>query len=297
MYLQSIILTMAAMIWGFTFIATRWTLNDFSPLWTNSFRYTIAIIPSLPILLYYKSYKRPLKELIYAFNASLLLFLAMHTQTVGLKYTTVTKNSFITTLYALFTPVMAMYLYKQSFSKKYWGVVALALIGMAFLCNLTMSDINIGDIYTLLCAVIMAGHIIYIDRVLKYFDSSFEFNSLQCFFIGIYGFVFSTIWEGPINLAPLLRIDTILKPSPLAGMLIAGILSSFIAFSFQAYAQKKVPPHIVSIIFLMEAPFASFFGIMFLNESLTRNAILGAILVTLSALLVSQVSKQKVIVS
>jgi drug/metabolite transporter (DMT)-like permease len=116
---------------------------------------------------------------------------------------------------------------------------------------------------------------------------------LQCFYIGIYGFIYSWFTEGPINLTPLLDFSNLTKASSLSGFLIIAFLSSFFAFSLQAHAQKRVPPHVVSVIFLLEAPFAAIFGFLLLKEDLNLLEIAGCVVVTLAAYVVYTLPDKK----
>ena len=44
------LLVLATFIWGLGFVGTRWTMLDYSAVWSNSMRFTIAGILSLPFL-------------------------------------------------------------------------------------------------------------------------------------------------------------------------------------------------------------------------------------------------------
>ena len=71
-----------------------------------------------------------------------------------------------------------------------------------------------------------------------------------------------------------------------SGFLILILLCTVIGFTLQVYAQQKIPAHIASMLFLMESPFAAFFGFMILNEPLSPRSIAGATLVMASIALI-----------
>ena len=87
-------------IWGYGFIATRWTLEGLDPYWSNSLRFGLAGLLSLPILLAKKSFTRKNHILKQSFISSLFLLGILLFQTIGLSLTTVAKSGFITTLYS-----------------------------------------------------------------------------------------------------------------------------------------------------------------------------------------------------
>jgi drug/metabolite transporter (DMT)-like permease len=55
-----------------------------------------------------------------------------------------------------------------------------------------------------------------------------------------------------------------------------------VAFTLQIVSQKKMPSHIVSMIFLLESPFAAFFGYQFLGETLSGLNLMGCALILIS---------------
>lgn len=292
--INAVLLVIATIIWGMGFIATKWTMMEYDPLWANTLRYLLAGTLSIPIFIWKKSFCKSLKELHFkALTASFFLFMSMQLQTYGLKYTSVAKNGFLTTFYAFFTPLVAMIIFKKRFRKGFWGLVGLAMFGIFMLCNMELTNINKGDLLTLGCAFFAAFHIIYLGKNAESFRSAIEFNSLQCFYVGLMGLVLSLIVEGPVDLSSALDFGALGTAAPITGFFFAAILSSLIAFSIQVHSQKYIPMHIVSLIFLLESPFAAFFGYIFLGESLSIMNIAGCAIVVLSVGLIPLYLREK----
>lgn len=223
--------------------------------------------------------------------ASWWLFGALFFQTIGLYETTVAKSGFITTLYALFTPVFSMIFFKKKFHPLYWLLVLLSILGIALLCNLRIDNFNQGDFWTLLCAMAGAGHILYVEKVADQIENAVEFNFLQSLFMGINSFVLVYLLKGGVDLSVLFVWDNLFKPSALSGLLYLSLLSSMVAFSLQIVAQKRIPSHIVSLIFLLESPIAAFFGFVILGETLNTMNLIGASLILVSVALIPLVNK------
>lgn len=286
MIASGFLLALAAMIWGAGFIATKWTLIDYGPYWSNSIRFIVAAIFIAPLLLYkIKGRKHTWKFYSGPLICSIVLYISMQTQTIGLNYTTAAKSGFITTFYAFFTPIILMLVKGTRYQKTYWPLLGLSFVGIALLCDLDYQSFNQGDAWTLVCAVLFAVHILLTGKITKDYNP-FELNGYQCLFVGLISIPFAYLMEGPINLTPLLNIEAITLTSPLVGFIILGIFSSNIAFTIQAHAQKTIPPHIVGLIFLLESIFAAVFGYYFLNEGLTMLNLIGCILVLLSLALI-----------
>jgi len=282
------LLALSSAIWGFGFIATRWTLTTYDSFWATALRFTLAATLSLPFLFYKKSFTRKNNILLKSAISSVFLLGTLLFQTWGLSYTTVAKSGFITTLYALLIPLITMLFAGKRYRSSFWMLILLSLVGMAFMCNLEVKDLNVGDFLTLLCSFSAAFHIMYISKVAAHIESPIEFNFLQNVFVAIFSLVLAFLLKGTVSLAPLLVYE-----SPVVkGLLFLGIISSMISFSIQVVAQKKIPSHIAGLIFLMESPFAAVFGYFVFKESLNPLNIVGAILVMLSVILVPVLGRE-----
>ena len=173
------LLSISTAIWGFGFVAARWTFQAFDPLWSTALRFMLAGLLSLPFLFYKKSFWRKDNILKKAMTSSVFLFGTLLFQTIGLTITTVAKSGFITTLYSLFIPITMMALTGKKYRKTFWSLILMALFGMALMCNLEVKDLNKGDFITLLCSLSASFHIMYIGKVASEISSPIEFNFLQ----------------------------------------------------------------------------------------------------------------------
>lgn len=283
---QLVLLALATAIWGLTFPSTKVAVGDFTPLWLNALRYLIAALASLPFFVLNRSWNRPWSELRKPMIAGGLLFLALYTQTLGLKYTTVAKSSFITCLYVFMVPLFISFGGKK-FRKRFWSLVGLALLGVAMLCELRWENFNGGDFLTFLCVIACSLHIIYVGRVANVYSSAFEFNGLQCLTLGTLALVLALFFDGTPDFSPLLNLQNLSHFSTLWALIILSIPAGMVAFAIQVHTQKTLSPHVASFIFLMESPFAVVFGYLLIGERLTPLAIGGCLLITLAVALVS----------
>lgn len=291
--MKLLLLVLATIIWGAGFAGTKFTLTDYSPLWSNAIRFTIAGLLCLPILIKMKSLKKEPKEFIGPLLCALALFLGILTQTFGLKYTTLAKSGFITTFYAIFTPIIAMVIYSRKYRKAYWALVLVALIGIFLLCDMDLNNFNYGDLLTLISAIFFSGHILLLDKYTDKFDSLIELNLMQIFFTGVFSLAAGLIGEDIPSLTPLVQFSEIGQASPITGFIILSVFSSLIAFGIQVIVQKDIPAHIVSLIFLAEAVFASIFGYLFFSEVLSLTAMIGCAMVLVSVAFIPVIETQR----
>ncbi|NOT77662.1 MAG: DMT family transporter [Bacteriovoracaceae bacterium] len=281
MALNVLLLLTVTSIWGFGFIATRWSLSGLDPYWVNALRFSLAGLASLPFLFYKKSFTRKDNILKKSFISSIFLLGILLFQTIGLGLTTVAKSGFITTLYTFFIPIITIVLFKKKYRPTFWLLIFMAMSGMALMCNLEIKDLNLGDFFTFICSICAAFHIIYIGMVVNTIDSPIEFNFLQNFFVALLSIPIALFFKGMVN------IDAVMaSPDVLLGIFYLGIISSMISFTAQIIAQKKIPDHIAGLIFLTESPFAAFFGYMIFKEKLTEMNLYGAGLIILAVCLV-----------
>jgi len=285
---KMILLLTATFIWGLGFVGTRWTLIDYSPIWSNSLRFVFAGVLCLPFLIRSPELLKNKGTLI----CSVLLAVALQLQTIGIAHTSLAKSGFLTVFYALFTPLLVMIFYGKKFKRSYWLLLSLALFGIALLCELEWSQFNAGDLSTLASAFFFALHILAIDHYGKNKHPVY-FNFSQCFYIGVFCLIFALLFEGPTSLAPLIAVQDFTSPSSLYGFVILSIFSSLIAFSLQISAQQSIPPHIVSLLFLTESIFAAFFGYLFFNEHLSLISLIGCLLVLISVALIPILTRFK----
>jgi drug/metabolite transporter (DMT)-like permease len=277
-----LLLIFATSLWGYGFVGTRWTLATYSPLWSNAIRFTITALIVSPWVIPKLFNKIDRSILKLGLICSLMLTAGMILQTIGVNYTTLAKSGFFTVFYAFFTPLISTFYFKKKLRIQFWLSLLLALVGIAFLCDLQITSFNKGDFLILMASLTLALHIFFIAQLPKTASATW-FNSLQCFFMGLIALLIALIFEPIPDFSPLWQWSTIGTGSAIDGFFIQCILSSIVAFTIQVHAQKSIAPHLASTLFLLESVFAVIFGYTFFQETLTMIAIIGCFLVIISA--------------
>lgn len=152
----------AAAIWGSAFPATKY-LQDagLSVGALLTLRFLIGSVGLLICCLLAKvTFDR--RSLLDGLYAGLVLAALFWLQTDGLRYTTTTKNAFITGLYVIFTPMVAL-----AFGDRLRpihglaaAIAALGLLGLVFKPGERFGGWNLGDSETLANAVLIGIHIV-----------------------------------------------------------------------------------------------------------------------------------------
>lgn len=289
-------LTLAGAFWGLGFTATVWALRGMGPLAITGWRFAAAgvfgLLISAPLRLVRREAEAAqgsANQFWLAAIPGLLISLTLIFQTWGLVYTTATKGAFITTLYVLLVPVLERFILRRKLPRFHLAYVCLSLVGVAFICDLqalftndasdVRSRLNFGDLLTLGCAVTATLHILWFGAIAGKIGSSFRFNVYQSF------------WAAVLPLSMSLVFEPWPKPSfedlSAVGMILLTFGSTLIAFALQVRAQKKIPPSLASLLFLLESPFSALFALVFLNEVLSFSQWIGAVIILIAAALSS----------
>ena len=167
-----LLLLLAALIWGFAFVAQVIGMDSIGPYAFNGIRFLLGSLSLLPIIYYYPSGRNP-KEASFSIwvailMAGILLCGGATLQQVALQYTTASKTSFLTATYLLMVPVIGLFFGQVLRLNHIFGVI-LAMAGVYFISITETLDIGYGDFLVLLCAVCYAAHIILLNYLTQRF--------------------------------------------------------------------------------------------------------------------------------
>ncbi len=283
---SNFILLLAAAIWGFAFVAQRKGAEYIGPHVFNTIRFVLGTLSLVPLYLFsrqktaalYFDWKRVLRS---GFFLGLLLFIASTAQQIGMSYTEASKAGFITSLYVILVPIFGLFIGKKA-SKTLWLGATFALTGLYVLSVRKGFILEYGDTLMFISAVFFALHMLMIGRFAPKHNvillSVFQFAvaSILSFIAALYYEEFE--WAS-------------IRPA-IIPLLYAGLFSVGIAFTLQAYAQKRAQAAHAAIIFSFESVFALIGGWLILNESISLKAGIGSLLM-LSGIIISQIDFKK----
>ena len=272
-YLGEIGLFGIAIIWGSGFIGTKLALDGgLSTVQTLTLRFFIASV-MLGIIFYKKIKENISKESIIAGALlGLFSFVGFTTQTLGLVYTTVSKNAFITAVNVVIVPFIGFILYKRKLDKI--GVISsfMALVGIAVLSLEADLSINFGDFLTFICAIGFAFHIFFTGEFSKKYNS-YVLTVTQFVVAFLLSLILQTV-TGETNFNA--------TPVGLMGALYLGIFSTAIGFLLQTMCQSKVDQTRTAIILSTEAVFGTIMSVLIFHEVLTSRMVVGCIIIFVS---------------
>ena len=277
------LLLLTALIWGCAFAVVKHALDSFPPGAIIAMRYLIAA--AITGILFRRHLKKLTRgDVARGALVGLLLFGAYIVQTTGLQYTTAGKNAFLTTVYVLLVPFGCALLFHQKLQKSNLIAAVMMLVGIGLLSlDGQGGGLNPGDILTLICGFLFAGHIIAVEQCQKK-TNTYALIVLQFAFCALYAGLYNRIFERGMPLA--------FTPGSIGGLLYIAVFSTTIGMSLQNIGQSMAPASHAVILLSLESVFGVLFSCLLLGEKVTLQMGVGFAII-FAALLVSELAPGK----
>lgn len=272
------LLLVTAVIWGLAFVAQRAGMEHIGPFVFNTVRFALGCLSLLPLVwLRRPDRHQPLLPLLGgSLAAGILLFGGSSLQQIGLIYTTAGKAGFITGLYIVLVPIIALF-WRQKTAPYTWFGATLAVIGLFILSMTDDLTLAFGDLLELIGALFWAGHVLLIGWLCRRIDA-IRLALGQFLVCTLLSLGAALIWE---------RFEIQAITAVWIPIAYAGVLSVGVAYTLQVVAQRHAPAAHAAIILSLESVFAALGGWLLLDESLGLRGLVGCTIM-LAGMLVSQ---------
>jgi len=273
-------------IWGTAFVAQDMGMDHIGPLTFTSARLILGFLTLLPfvILIDLKKIKNNnydfKKIFFYLLFIGFLIAYGNALQQYALLYTDVANTAVFTVLYVVFVPFVSYFFFSKKIHWSIWLSALMCLLGGLFLTELDNVTVRLGDSIALFNALFWSFHIVFISRLLKFFNFPITIAALQCLIGSVLTFLPASIFEEVVFSNILLEYKEILY---------VGVLSSGFAFLLQIFSQQNLSPAPVAIIFSLEGAIAAIAGWVILNQFLTEIKVFGIFLI-IFAVIFSQIA-------
>ncbi len=288
----NLILILAAFIWGSAFVAQNRAGDVLGAFSINFTRNMVGSAVLVPVYLFFSrkedkkttEYKLKMKNtLIGGIFCGIALFAASAFQQMGINIgKDEGKAGFITVMYVVLVPLIGL-IFKKRVGLLTWVAVALAPVGLYFLCIEKGFSLASADILLLVCALIFSVHIMTIDHFSPKADGVLM-SCIQFFVAGILSLVCMLIFE--VEYIPAI-------PSAWGSILYLGIMSSGVAYTLQIIGQKNTNPTVASILLSLESVFAMMCGAIFSRTMPDGKKILGAAIIFAAVVLAQMPTKMR----
>lgn len=297
-----LLLLLTALVWGTSFLAQRFgTDSGVQPFSFQAIRTLLGAVVLLPFIFFrdkkatkgmspeqLEAKKKGDKKAIkYGAIVGVVLCAATNLQQIAFVYEpSAGKIAFITAMYMFFVPIFGLF-FKKRVPFVTWLSVIIGFVGLYFLCikGEGFGSVNIGDWYSLACAVFFCIQILLLEKFAPDCDG-IKLSCVQFFVSGFISLIIMLIFENPQKEA--LR-------AALIPILYSGIMSCGVAYTLQVVGQKYCEATIASLLMCMESVFAvlseAVMPISFMpnKHTLTGWEILGCVIM-FAAIIVSQFS-------
>jgi drug/metabolite transporter (DMT)-like permease len=186
-----------------------------------------------------------------------LLALGYALQTAGLERTTVSETGFVTGMYVVLTPILALALFGVRTKPAAWVGVALAAAGLALLSGVGGGS-TAGNLLVLAGAAAYSLQIVLLERFAPQYDPvAFTLVEMLSAFL-VLGAVAAA--RGELGVP---RGWTVW-----GALLVTGVFASALAFLVQTWAQRRTSATRTALAFAMEPVFAALFGFALAGDRL-----------------------------
>jgi len=262
----TLLLLGTTLLWGTSFPAIKYVVTRIGPLTYVWVRSLIAAAGLTPYIVYAAARRRRLREPILGGLATGIAFaLGLWLQGWGTRYTTASNSAFITGLNTVFVHLYAA-VRGSNYTPHLAGALALSIGGLYLLTSPT-GGFGIGDILVLLGAVVWAAQILLVDRYGRESDSI--------------AFTFAEMLPSIALAPPALALEG--SPHLDAKLVLVltylGLVCADAALILQVMGQRRVPPTVAALVFLLEPVFAAIFSAILLGERFKPIQIAGMVLI------------------
>jgi drug/metabolite transporter (DMT)-like permease len=243
-------------IWGVTFVQVQDALALYPFFAFLAVRFAISTAALAPFA-WGRLRDLPREGYVAGVGVGALLALAYGFQTAGLELTTVSSTGFITGLYVVFTPFIALALFRTAVPRALWAGVGLAVVGLLLLSGAPGGSTT-GNALVLAAALAAALQIVALERFAPRYDvRALTFLQMATSFVG---FVAIAIALGELEVP---RGRTVW-----AALLVTGIFAGALGFLVATWVQSRTTAARAALAFTLEAPFAALAGVLLADEVL-----------------------------
>jgi drug/metabolite transporter (DMT)-like permease len=259
-----IVLVAVTAVWGVTFVQVKDAVALYPLFAFLALRFAIASCTLAPVGV------RRLRSLGAAglgagALAGALLGAGYLLQTAGLERTSVSSTGFITGMYVVLTPLLALVLFRVRAARSAWVGVLLATLGLALLSGGVDAGAIAGDLLVLAGAAVYSLQIVLMERFAPRYDAiAFTLVEMLAAFVGL--------------LAVAIATGQFARPhgwTVWGALLVTGVFASALAFLAQTWAQRRATATQTALAFSLEPVWAAFFGFTLAGDRLGARSWLG----------------------
>lgn len=268
-------LLLVTLVWGATFPVLKLATERLSGIEVSALRFFIAAACMLPWAV--RASRRA-----WADGAVLgaLVLVSYVAQAYGLQFISSNRSAFLTSLNVLMVPLLGL-AFGNRFSWWVMGAATMACAGIGLMSWDGGANLW-ADTATILGALAYAGYVILLSKRAGRHTAR-ELAATQIVWMALLGGAW--MLAGAIGTDRLATLSARLDSQIVWGLVYLGVVATAGMLFLQAMAQRHVSADKAALIYAMEPVFAALFAWVWLSESLTALAAVGAMLVVAAVVL------------
>lgn len=256
----------AALIWGSSFFMVKETVGTLPSLWLLTFRFVGGA--ALLGIAGWKQWKD--FTLDYLWRGAVIgafLWGAYTIQIFGLELTTPSNNAFLTAAYCVLVPFFYWFTMGQRPDRYNLLAAVLCVTGVALVSLSGEFTVAIGDLLTLMGAVLFAAHIVAVAKVSP---------GKNIYLLTVFQFAFAALFDGVCALLfqPFPK-DFVLTGTLAWTLFYLTVFCTAVALLFQNVGQVWSDPASAAIILSLESVFGVLFSVFLYGDPVTPRLLLG----------------------
>lgn len=284
--LKYLLIILAVIFWGSSFIATKVALKELSPETIISLRLIIAsVFLFITAILFKKDFSINLKSHGIIFILALIAVFHLMIQVTGLKYTTASNTGWIIGTAPIFMAILAAIFFREKIGLLKISGIIIAMFGLLLLIgkgNITNVDLikNKGDLLVLASAFTWGVYSMVNKKI------SLSYSPLMTI---LYLFIMMAVIIIPFNLnAASVNSVIHLSLNGWISILFLGLFCSGIAYVIWAYSLRDLESAKVGAFLYFEPLVTVLAAWVLLSESITFLMILSGAIITFGVILVNK---------
>lgn len=273
-------------IWGASFIATKYALNELKPLVIILIRQLLAICLLVFVALKTKkSFKLNLQDHAWILVLALIASFHLWIQVTGLQYTSASNTGWIIGITPIFMTLLGLIFFRERISILQWLGIFISFLGLLLLIskgNLSSIDLikNKGDFLILASAFTWSVY----SLVGKKITLNYSPMMTILFLFLMMSIILMPFTINQKNLEAVLHLSF----TSWVALLFLGFFCSGIAYVLWAQAMSEMPsPHVGAFLYL--EPFVTVFTAwLILNEKISLLTIISGIIIITGVIIVNK---------
>lgn len=269
-----LILTLVTAIWGSTFVLLQDAVRFINPI---DFVFLRAVLASVCFiaLVYKRITNTDLFIVKCGFMIGMFIAATFIFQTEGLQTIPASRSAFISGTCIVIVPILAPVFGLNKPRAIEWFAATMCIIGLYILTGANLTKLSIGDLWTIGCAFSYAFTILLLQVVTK--------KSNKSTLLSFYATIFTIL--PPAILMPPLHLQALSHWQVSFALIFCAIFASALVTYLMFTYQKHTTVTKATVTYALEPVFATLFALMFTNQKLTIELLIGGSIIFISVIL------------